>query len=173
MRHLLSIIFILAVAACAPPQDIKIGDSVYLKLGTNSLDNASESDLMQKDIIAVYYSAHWCPPCRAFTPELVEFYDRAIREYSNFQLILVSSDENNLAMHDYMKWGNMKWLAVNQDRLGETELEKHAARGIPYMVVLDQDGKQILGAPKGKDWVHPSVVLEQLEDLLKEKGKKA
>ncbi len=28
-----------------------------------------------KDIIAFYFSAHWCPPCRAFTPILKDFYE--------------------------------------------------------------------------------------------------
>jgi thiol-disulfide isomerase/thioredoxin len=23
--------------------------------------------------IGIYFSAHWCPPCRGFTPKLVEF----------------------------------------------------------------------------------------------------
>ena len=25
--------------------------------------------------IGVYFSAHWCPPCRGFTPKLVDFRD--------------------------------------------------------------------------------------------------
>ena len=26
-------------------------------------------------IHAYYFSAHWCPPCRGFTPQLVKFYN--------------------------------------------------------------------------------------------------
>ena len=28
-----------------------------------------------KDIICIYFSAHWCPPCRGFTPILKDFYE--------------------------------------------------------------------------------------------------
>jgi hypothetical protein len=69
--------------------------------------------------------------------------------------------------------GKMKFLAVDYSQRKSSGLSKHAARGIPYMVVLDGDGKVLLEKPKGKDWVHPSAILEQLDDLLKEKGKKA
>lgn len=30
--------------------------------------------LRDKKLILFYFSAHWCPPCRAFTPILCEFY---------------------------------------------------------------------------------------------------
>ena len=28
-----------------------------------------------KDVICFYFSAHWCPPCSAFTKVLKEFYE--------------------------------------------------------------------------------------------------
>ena len=30
--------------------------------------------LAGKKFVAVYFSAHWCPPCRAFTPVLSKFF---------------------------------------------------------------------------------------------------
>ena len=34
----------------------------------------ADEALTDKKIIAFYFSAHWCPPCRLFTPVLAEFY---------------------------------------------------------------------------------------------------
>lgn len=35
---------------------------------------SADSALADKKIIGFYFSAHWCPPCRLFTPALAEFY---------------------------------------------------------------------------------------------------
>ena len=36
----------------------------------NSL-NSSVSCLNDKEVVGLYFSAHWCHPCRGFTPVLV------------------------------------------------------------------------------------------------------
>ena len=35
---------------------------------------AALSEVTESPIIGLYFSAHWCPPCRGFTPVLSEFY---------------------------------------------------------------------------------------------------
>ena len=35
----------------------------------------TKADLEGK-VIGIYFSAHWCPPCRGFTPKLVEWYGK-------------------------------------------------------------------------------------------------
>ncbi|XP_052128314.1 nucleoredoxin-like [Frankliniella occidentalis] len=45
-------------------------------------------------VVGVYFSAHWCPPCKAFTPQLVRTYN-AVRERGiSFEVIFVSSDRS-------------------------------------------------------------------------------
>ena len=34
----------------------------------------ADAVLEDKKVVAFYFSAHWCPPCRMFTPILAEFY---------------------------------------------------------------------------------------------------
>ena len=34
----------------------------------------AEKALAGKELIAYYFSGHWCPPCRRFTPMLKTFY---------------------------------------------------------------------------------------------------
>ena len=54
--------------------------SVIDQLKSSSLQkadgaNASADCLNGKAVILIYFSAHWCPPCRAFTPMLKDFYE--------------------------------------------------------------------------------------------------
>lgn len=69
-----------APAAKAAPAATKFARQLTGKLVAvkgNSLIPAPATRLDGTKFYAIYYSAHWCPPCRAFTPELVEAYKKS------------------------------------------------------------------------------------------------
>ena len=64
--------------------------------------NVVSLDHLKGKIVGIYFSAHWCPPCRAFTPKLVEFRDK---NSARFELVFVSSDRSKAEKIKYMKIG--------------------------------------------------------------------
>ena len=50
---------------------------------------AADAAMADKELILYYFSAHWCPPCRQFTPLLKDFYDVSfilLNLYLSFQI---------------------------------------------------------------------------------------
>ena len=91
--------------------------------------------------IAIYFSAHWCPPCRMFTPRLVKAYREMKEAGADVEVIFVSSDRSKKAMRDYMKDARMPWLAVPYNSKKRDELGKRfGVRGIPMLIVVDSSG---------------------------------
>lgn len=82
--------------------------------GTSLINQSGENVKVEEHcpgkVIGIYFSAHWCPPCRGFTPELVKFYNNH-HEAKNFEIVFVSSDKDEAAFKDY--YGSMPWLALN------------------------------------------------------------
>ncbi len=66
-------------------------------------------------VVGIYFSAHWCPPCRAFTPQLADWYKKvkAGPNGSKFEIVFVSSDRDEQSMKEY--FGEMPWHAVPYD----------------------------------------------------------
>ena len=50
-----------------------LAQQTLLKADGSSVD--ADSALADKELILYYFSAHWCPPCRQFTPMLKDFYE--------------------------------------------------------------------------------------------------
>lgn len=44
------------------------------KLQGKDGDGLVDSKLGDAEVVGIYFSAHWCGPCRGFTPRLVETY---------------------------------------------------------------------------------------------------
>merc|ERR1711899_203354 len=108
---------------------------------------SADSALKGKDVILFYFSAHWCPPCRGFTPILKDFYEEV--EAQGVEIIFVSSDRDSEAMMSYMKESHGDWYALEHGTLKKELSEKYNVRGIPTLVVLKGDGTLISANGRG------------------------
>jgi nucleoredoxin len=111
--------------------------------GDNLLDNKGKeiktADISSKkgSVIGLYFSAHWCPPCRAFTPKLAKEYNELKKVGKDFEVIFVSSDSSEADFKSYH--GEMPWLAIPYDNDDNKEAcsEKYSVRGLPTLVLID------------------------------------
>lgn len=140
------------------------GDLVASKNGSLSVVN--DEPFAKKKLIALYFSANWCGYCRKFTPELVDYYNRVAASHPEFEIVFVSSDRSAPAMEKYMRDSNMPWPAVKYEKLAEKEeLKKYSGKGIPCLVLVDASGKVISDSYEGTNYLGPSKVLRDLDQL--------
>jgi nucleoredoxin len=121
--------------------------------------------LDSKDYVFIYYSAHWCPPCRAFTPELVKFYNEN-KDKASFELIFVSKDKSDKDMKEYMTSTSMPWPAVDFKSVDKCGISKFAGNGIPCLVLLDKDRNVIADSFDGEKYLGPQQVLEKFKEIV-------
>ena len=120
--------------------------------------------------VALYFSAHLCPPCwrftpeleetcKPFTPELAETYKAIKAARDDFELVFVSGDRDEAQFKEY--FATMPWLALPFDEKRYKALSSHfEVEGIPTLVLLSPDGKVITtngrvavyADPEGKDF---------------------
>jgi nucleoredoxin len=110
----------------------------------------STADLVGKKI-GIYFTASWCPPCRAFTPDLVKAYNQLQTEGKPFEVVLVTSDRDKAAMEKYMKDYDMPFVAVPfGDKRIDALKKKFTVTGIPKFVVIDDAGQTLSADARGE-----------------------
>jgi nucleoredoxin len=145
------------------------GDLVRVSNG--SVVHAEDELLANKKLIAIYFSAHWCPPCRKFTPELVEYYNRVAPLHPEFEVIFFSFDRSNYAMQNYMRDTSMPWPAIDYQKLeGKDAIKKYAGSGIPCLVLVDSAGRVISDSFAGSQYLGPGKVLTDLDNIFAKGG---
>jgi nucleoredoxin len=123
--------------------------------------DALGKDLLHKAAgkpIGLYFSAHWCPPCRGFTPKLSEFYKSGLKD--KMEIIFVSSDRDEKSFNEYS--AEMPWLSLPFRRRHEKDALSKAldVNGIPALIVINSDGSvvtedgrgKVMKDPKGQDF---------------------
>jgi len=126
-----------------------------------------DDDLVsRKKIFGLYFSAHWCAPCRQFTPKLVEFYKQIAAAHPEFEIVFISGDHSAEAMQLYMRDAGMPWPAVAFDRVMTNEvLRKYAGPGLPDLVIVDGSGKILSDSYVNGEYVGPTRVLADLDAM--------
>lgn len=125
------------------------------------------SELVGKNIL-LYFSAQWCPPCRAFLPKLIEAYHKIKEKDAAFEVIFISSDQDQSSFDDF--FSKMPWLALP---FGD-ERKKSLSRtfkiyGIPSLVAIGPTGKTITKEAKELVSIHGAnaypFTKERIEEL--------
>mmetsp|Transcript_66818 Transcript_66818/g.118305 ORF Transcript_66818/g.118305 Transcript_66818/m.118305 type:complete len:455 (+) Transcript_66818:65-1429(+) len=130
-----------------------------------------------KKAIALYFSAHWCPPCRGFTPKLAEWYKKDLAE-KGLEVVFVSSDQSEADFTGYYK--EQPWLALPysaRDKKAELS-KKYKVEGIPSLVIINptdgsvitKDGRSAVSQdPTGTKlpWIPPTFQEALPEKFLK------
>jgi len=130
-----------------------------------------DAEFEKKKLIGLYFSAHWCGPCRKFTPNLVAYYNKNAAAHPEFEIVFVSFDKSAAAMEGYMRELQMPWPAVGFDKIsGNEALKKYAGASIPCLVVVDENGKVVFDTYAGKNYRGPEAVLGDLDHLFAGKG---
>lgn len=143
-----------APGAAAPGADKAIPPALEELFGRRlvgeQVKRMSPADLAGKKI-GLYFSASWCPPCRAFTPQLVAAYNQLKTDGKPFEVVLVPHDQTEAAMEKYMKDYDMPWVAVPfGDKRVEALNQKFAVTGILKLVVVDDAGKILSTEARGE-----------------------
>uniref|UniRef100_A0A3B3S0R0 Nucleoredoxin n=1 Tax=Paramormyrops kingsleyae TaxID=1676925 RepID=A0A3B3S0R0_9TELE len=131
-----------------------------------------DSSSLEGSFVGVYFSAHWCPPCRSLTRVLVESYRTVKESGQKFEIVFVSADRSEESFKQY--FSEMPWLAVPYSDEGRrSRLNRlYGIQGIPTLILLDTEGHmitrqgrvEVLNDPECQlfPW-HPRPVLELCE----------
>lgn len=101
----------------------------------------------QAPLLALYFSASWCGPCKMFTPALATFYNEVSRE--ELEIAFISLDQNKASFDAY--YATMPWLAADYETCDREELAGAMGVGsIPALIVFRPQTGEVVTL-KGKE----------------------
>jgi len=163
---------LLLISGCG----VKVAKTLDLTLEDAVVDSRGEAVdtgyVLNTDYLLLYFSGHWCGPCRSFTPVLVDYYNKKMGG-NLFQVLFVSSDHSDAEMKNYMHSAKMPWPAIVYHSEARKLVKlQYAGNGIPQLVLLDAKGRVLADSFDGKKYLGPQHVLNELDKRLADRLKK-
>lgn len=158
MRYLIiAVVLLIALIAWLNAETANAPVDLFPAQLIDAAGEATPRSALDGKIVGVYFSASWCPPCRAFTPTLVTFRDQ---HQDEFEVVFVSADRNAADQQTYMNEYQMGFLAVPfGSPAGKALSERFSVRGIPKLVILDAAGNVITENGRGELSTDPAGAL--------------
>lgn len=127
------------------------GNATLLKKVDGKATTCGLNEQLNGKYVMIYFSAHWCPPCKQFTPIFAEWYKKMTQKRQDIECVFVSSDKSQGEFDGY--YDSHPWCALPFDnRQAKNDLSaKYEIRGIPSLVVVGPDGQVI--TKKARDMV--------------------
>lgn len=121
----------------------------------------------------VYFGAEWCPPCRAFSPRLVQAYQRLKQIAPDaFECIFISNDRDGDEQVKYVRKNAMPFPVLKFSQVGSVDLlERWKGRGIPSLIAFTREGEILFHSYRGEEYLGPDSVLKSFEPLLRSVAK--
>ncbi|KAL1525736.1 hypothetical protein AB1Y20_020580 [Prymnesium parvum] len=117
------------------------------------------AEALKGKIVALYFSAAWCPACQRFSPLMRQLYDDAALQKLPLEVVFVSSDRSAQEMQSYMDDKHGSWLSVPFECPERSTLKQRYGcfagaeksnfpgvdrlSGIPALVIINQDGEKL------------------------------
>ena len=118
-----------------------------------------EATQLEGKYVGLYFSAGWCPPCRAFTPHLVDFRNE---HADDFEVVFVSFDKSNTEKQHYIRKNEMPWPSIpGAGRRDAKNLSQmFQVQGLPTLVVIAPDGEVVSLTGRTDLMSNPETALE-------------
>jgi len=158
-----------------------LGSKLLTKTNGKQTTKPTAKALEGKELIVLYFSANWCPPCKQFTPLLIDFYETLCASQDskkqNLEIVFVSSDQTLEDFNTY--YGKMPWTAIptvtGSAAIKQALATKLSIRSIPTVVVMTGDGKFVSDQGRNdvlqvmnKKYTNNDEKLKALEGLVQE-----
>lgn len=116
-----------------------LGNSLHAKEDGKTISTTADS--LKGKYVAFYFSAHWCPPCRQFTPIFCELYKVLKAQGKEFEVVFVTGDRSEADFQSY--YDHMPWMAVPfaSKEVRDALNQRWEVSGIPNVVMISPEGE--------------------------------
>ena len=87
-------------------------------------------------VVGIYFSAHWCPPCKAFTPVLSRFNTKHGAALG-LKLVFATNDESDSKFKEYFNSMELDLALPFKAPAIASLSSKYGVKGIPTLVFID------------------------------------
>lgn len=92
-----------------------LSDTASAEEFNENICSITDCKQLEDKIVALYFSASWCPACQDFTPLLREMYDELMRRNAPFEIVAIPFDRTKESCDRFFVEDSGDWLSVQFD----------------------------------------------------------